>query len=81
MGSGYAMNNSVDDLRLYNVSSTHQTARIALTSGITIENPIELIKRFYIEDGHVLYDLLPVAEDNSLDPSCLIARKRFSASC
>jgi hypothetical protein len=72
------MNNSVADLQFYKVSSTYQAARIRLTSGIAIANPIELIKRFYSEDGHVLYDLLAVAEDNCLDPACLVAPAFFT---
>jgi hypothetical protein len=73
------MNKSIADFQLYKVSPTYQTAQIRLASGIAFENPIELIKRFYSADGHVLYDLLPVAKDNCLDPACLIAPAFFTS--
>ena len=72
------MNDLIDRLGLYQISSTHQKAKITLASGIAIENPIKLIKRFYTDDGHILFDLLAVSEDNSLDPASLIAPAFFT---
>lgn len=65
------------DERLCSVGLTLEDAKITLSSNIEIHNPVELIKKFYATDGHALYDLLPVAKDNRLDPACLIAPAFF----
>lgn len=63
--------------RLCNFGLTIEDTKVTLASGIEIHNAVELIKKFYAQDGHILYDLLPVAEDNRLDPACLIAPAFF----
>jgi hypothetical protein len=67
----------VDRLQLYEISPELRNAKVTLASGQSIDNPVELIKRFYTENGHILYDLLPVAEDNNFDPASLLSPAFF----
>ena len=50
---------------------------LRLSSGLEIEGPHLLVDRFFSEIGHPLYDLLPVAQDNILDPTCLVSPAYF----
>lgn len=51
--------------------------KIVLSTAIEIENAGQLVKKFYVEDAHELYDKLEVPQDNRLDVVCLASLAFF----
>jgi|SRR5215831_771428 len=53
--------------------------KLKLTTGIEIDQPLQLISTYYKEHAHILYDILQVPLDNQIDPACLSALAFFQS--